>query len=231
MRSTMLGVVVVGTLCLSTISESWAAVNPDAVAQGMVKALNENQSKGSRGGLGDLEGEEKAGLKEAVNGILEAATATTGEALSDTKKFQVILQLRGWFAARTPLTPEIVAKYESRFKAIDKATLEAWRAAEEKSGMEIGNSPTLTLISLAFQDFLFEGSEWRTGNPARALHRLESFPRDVVSRWQEAAKGSGAGDVAPWSLLAVDDLFLDDAFQSQVFDAALPIAQKMLQQP
>lgn len=92
----------------------------------------------------------------------------------------------------------------------------------------MGNSPTLTLIAIVFQDFLFENGEWKKGNPDRALARLGSLARDAVSRWKEAAKASGDEAYGAWALLAVDALFVNDSFQPAVFDAAFPAAQKLL---
>jgi hypothetical protein len=92
---------------------------------------------------------------------------------------------------------------------------------------ESSNSPSLILAGIAFHDFLFEGGQWKNGNPDRAITRLGTLTSDAVSRWK-AAVGSKDEAYGAWSLLAVDSLFVNDTFQQSVFDAAFPIAQKLL---
>lgn len=202
-------------------------VDSERVAQAMVKAWKDTRGMGERDALRTtLEGDEKMAIRGAVSKALDAALATTGETVDNVGKFQLILALDGWFLARRPLSPEALAQYQARFSKIDKGTIDAWRTAWSKSD-KVSNSPTLILAALAFQDFLFNGGEWRKGNPERALARLGSLTPDAASRWKEVAKGSWAS----WALLAVDDLFVNDSFQPVVFDAALPIAQRMLATP
>lgn len=194
----------------------------------MVKVLKDNRGLGERDALRTtLQGEEETAINGAVSKAVNTGLATTGESLDNLGRFQLHMAFRGWFLARRPLRPEVLANYASRLGKIDKTTIDAWRAAESKSA-EVGNSPTLTLAAIAFQDFLFDGGEWRKGNPQRALARLGSLTKDAESRWKDAAKG---GTYAAWALLAVDDLFVNDIFQPLVFDAALPIAQKLLDAP
>ena len=205
------------------------ATSPDAVAQAMVKAVRDNHLAGGSTGLFDaigLEGDEKTALGSAPGEALNTALATTGEYLDDQQKLQGLFMFAGLFTSRRPLTPKKVADYLTRFQTIDKVTVEKWRDAQSKSDA-LGNSPTLTLAAIVFHDFLFEGGQWKNGNPDRAIARLASLTKDAVSRWK-AAVGSKDEAYGTWSLLAVDSLFVNDTFQPSVFDAAFPIAQKLL---
>jgi hypothetical protein len=194
----------------------------------MVKALRDNHLVGGSTGLFDaisLEGDEKAALGSAPGDALAIALATTGEYLTDQQKMQGVFMFAGMFTSRRPLTRKKVADYLARFQIINKATVEKWRTAESKS--DTPGSLTLTLAGIAFHDFLFEGGQWKNGNPDRAIARLGSLTKNAVFRWK-AAVGSKDEAYGAWSLLAVDSLFVNDTFQPSVFDAAFPIAQKLL---
>ena len=206
-----------------------AQSTPDRIAQAMVKAL-----KDTPGGLGQLpallitlESEEEAAFKGADRKALDVAMATTGESLSGLPMFQAAIDVRGWFMSRRPLTADVVGKYVSRYGKVDKATVEKWRTVQAKSG-PIGNSPTLTLSAIVFQDFLWDAGEWKKGNPERALARLGSLSTDAVSRWGTIAKSNGSEVYGAWTLLAVDALFVNESFQQALFDTALPLTAKLL---
>lgn len=201
--------------------------SPDVIAQAMVKALRDNHAMGGLPALAiTLEGDEKTAFGDADSQALNIALATTGESLSPRQKLDAVINFRGWFMSRRPLTSEKVTNYLTRFKTIDKATVEKWRNAVSKSD-ESDSSPSLILAGIAFHDFLFEGGHWKSGYPDRAFARLGSLTKDAVSRWKTAV-GSMDQAYGAWSLLAVDGLFLDDSFQPSVFDAALPSAQKLI---
>lgn len=196
----------------------------------MVDALRANP-----GGLGQLPalatagslvGEEKAAYEEAsraFNIVLE----TTGERLSGQNRLWLAVDIDGWFLSRQPITYEKVAMYLSRYEKVDLATVTRWRELQALSG-EVGNSPSLTLSAIVFQDFLWDGGDWRRGNPDGAFRRLGSLTRDAVSRWDQVAKANGSDVYGAWTLLAVDALFVDDAFQADRFEAALPEAERLL---
>jgi hypothetical protein len=212
----------------NTQSTRARSTSPDTAAQVMVKALRDNHLAGGSTGLFDaigLEGDEKTALGSAPGDALNTALATTGEYLTDQQKFQGLAMFAGFFTSRRPLTPKKVADYLTRFQIIDKATVEKWRTAQSKS--DAPGSPTLTLAGIAFHDFLFEGGQWKNGNPDRAIVRLGSLTNDAVSRWK-AAVASKDEAYGAWSLLAVDSLFVNDTFQPSVFDTAFPIARKLL---
>lgn len=206
-----------------------AQLPPDRAARALVQALKETP-----GGLGQfpalatsLEGAEEEAFKGTEAKALGIALSTTGEHLDGTATFQAVVDIRGWFMARRPLSAGVVAKYLSRYGKVDRPTVEKWRAAQGKSGA-VGNSPTLTLSAIVFQEYLWEGGEWKKGNPDRALTRLASLSSEPVSRWGDVASKTGSTVYGSWTLLAVDDLFVNDIFQRQVFDAVLPLATKLI---
>jgi hypothetical protein len=203
----------------------------DRVAAAMVAALKANP-----GALGQapalevaasLQGDEKAAYQGTPRKVRDVAAATTGESHTGMQAMQVVMDIDGWFLSRRPLGTESVARYLARFAKVEKATIDKWRAAQGKSGV-VGNSPTLTLNAIVFQDFLWEGADWKPGNPDRAITRLGSLSEDAVSRWNEIAKDNGSTLYGAWTLLAVDGLFVNDSFQQAVFDAAFPAAKKLL---
>lgn len=203
------------------------STSPDTVAQAMVKSLKDYHAMGELSGMSvTLEGDEKTAFGNADSEALKIALATTGESLTGQQKLQAVMQFRGWFMSRRPLTPKKVADYLMRFRTIDKATVEKWEVAQRKSD-ESSRSPCLILAGIVFHDFLFEGGQWKNGNPDRAIARLASLTKDSVSKWK-AAVGSKDEAYGAWSLIAVDSLFVNDTFQPPVFDAAFPIAQKLL---
>ena len=177
--------------------------------------------------VGSLEGEEKAAFDDVTAKVRVIALATTGENLDNVQQFQISTDMIGWFMARRPLRPENVAMYVSRYAKIDQTTVEKWRAAQGKSGT-VGNSPTLTLSAIVFQEFLWTGSDWKKGNPDQALARLGTLSADAVLRWASTAKSNGNEAYGTWTLLAVDGLFVNDSFQQSAFDAAYPIAVRLL---
>lgn len=201
---------------------------PEKIAQSMVKVYRDNRYTHPFWAMTTDIGDDGTA---AVTRLVKVGEESTGESHSGMEALSLISAYRGWLVSRRPLKPEIVAKYEARFKKIDKTTLEAWQDAANKIS-DGSNSKVLLLAAIAFQDFLFDGSEWKRGNPQRALMRLGSLPPDVVSRWKAAAKASdGLPEEKPyaaWSLLAIDDLFTNNGFQTQVFDSAFPIAEKLL---
>ena len=204
------------------------STSPDNVAQAMVKALKDNHLVGGIGfmDLLQLNADEKNALGSAPGEAFFISLETTGESLTDQQKLQGVMIWGGLFMSRRPLTPEKVANYLSRFRAIDKTTVDKWRTALSNSD-EPGKSLSIMLSWLAFHDFLFEGGQWKKGQPDKAIARLSSLTKDAVSRWKVAV-GKDDEAYGAWSLLAVDSLFVNDTFQQAVFDAAFPIAQKLL---
>lgn len=177
-----------------------------------------------------VEGEEKEIIKDGQTRLLQAAMTNMGERqLTGQAGAQVLIAYMAWLRSRRPVTAEKVVTYESRLKMIDRATIDVWQAAEAKSGTP-GNSRLLTVAAIAFHDFLFQGAEWKDGNPTQALARLASLTPDAVTRWKAAVKGNSYEEhpFAAWALIAVDGLFVADKFNVDAFDAALPAAQKML---
>ena len=217
-------------LSLAAVSSTAQTPTSEQIAQQMVRSFRDNSPMSPFMALAaTVEGDEKKIIDDGQAKILAAGMATTGEKLSGQPGAQIVMVYMAWLRSRRPATAEKVAVYESRLKKIDKPTIDAWQAAEAKSGTA-GNSRMLTLAAIAFHDFLFQGAEWREGNPARALARLGSLSRDSVSKWKSAVKGTSSEEspLAAWALLAVDGLFVNDRFQTEAFETALPAAQKLL---
>ena len=119
----------------------------------------------------ELQPEEEATVNAVRRNAVDQALATTGEAVDNVGKLQLFTAFRGWFISRRPLRPDVIAKYESRLRKIDMTTIALWRTAQSK-GADVGNSPTLTLAAIAFQDFFVRGrrmekGQSRTGGGAR----------------------------------------------------------------
>ena len=219
-------------ICLLSVvlaAEAVAKPSPGEVAKAMVKAL-----KDTRGGVGQvatletfgkMKGERQALFTTTMKEATEVAIETTGEAVTDWQKMQVGIDIVGWLLARGPMTKQKAAMYVARYRTVDRATIVKWREAEGKSA-QIGNSPTLTMSAIVFQEFLWNGASWRSGNPEQAIARLSSLSKDAVSRWDSVAKKSGSHVYGAWTLLAVDDLYVNDEFQQTVFNAAFPIAKR-----
>lgn len=213
----------------STQTTKAKSTSPDTIAQAMVNAVKDTHLGGSLGFLDRLQlaGDEKAALGNADAEAFAIALETTGRSLTQEQTLQGMFAFGGFFMSRRPLTPAKVADYLTRFRAIDKATVDKWQAAVRKSDESAATDPSIALAWIAFHDFLFEGGQWKKGNPDRAIARLASLTKEAVSRWKTAVGTSDALDAA-WDLLAVDDLFINDTFQPSVFDVAFPVAQKLL---
>lgn len=220
-----------GFLTLSAAPSAMAQTpSAEQIAQQMVKAVKDNRPMSPLMALAaTVEGDEKKVIGDGDTRILTAAMAATGEKLSGQSGAQILMAYMAWLRSRRPVTSKKVAMYESRLQKIDKATIDAWQAAERKSGTS-GNSRMLTLAAIAFHDFLFEGGDWKDGDPARALARLGSLSPDAVTRWKSTVQDNSSEEspFAAWALVAVDGLFVGDKFQPDVFDAALPAAQRLL---
>jgi hypothetical protein len=202
---------------------------PPLIARQMVQAFNATHVLSPIAALSFSVGSaEGAAINDGGTRLWNAGLAITGDRISNQSGAQVLLAYGAWLRSRRPMTAQKVAMYESRFHKIDKATIDAWQVAEAKSGTP-GNSRMLTLAAIAFQDFLFQGEEWKEGNPARALHRLGSLSRDAVERWKALAKGDSNEEApfAAWSLIAVDTLFSADEFQTDVFNTTLPFLRPL----
>ena len=212
-------------LCMSALSVgAQRAPANDRIAQGIVKALRDNPGNVHFDVCLDSAYQEKEVVSSAARQALDIAARTTGEA-ELLRNRMAWLQLFARFCSRRPLGPAKVADYLARFRAISKANVEAWQAAQKLSA-EPGNSMSMALAAIAFHDFLFDGGAWKTGNPDRALARLSSLTKGAVDQLNNAV-GSEYENGA-WALLAVDGLFINDKFQPQVFRSALPTALKLL---
>jgi hypothetical protein len=197
------------------------------IAQQMVRVYVDNRPLHPLVALSlSVDGAEKVAMDDAQKRLWNAGLAITGDRLSGEAAVQVTMAYVAWLRSRRPMTAEKGAMYVARFQKIDKATIDAWHAAEANSGTR-GNSRMLTIAAIAFHDFLFEGGDWKDGNPARALRRLGSLSRDAVDRWKAAVKGGSSEETpfAAYSLIAVDPLFSGDEFQPAMFNSAVALVR------
>jgi hypothetical protein len=218
-------------------TQSIFAQVPNKVAQAMVKALKDNQRMNPYAALtgryDSLSNDEKIAIGEKDKWqtgtwqAIDSALAITGENFSANDKFlQLLSPFKGSFLSRRPLTQKKVADYMSRFRTVGKITLDKWKTAQY-NGDDSPTTPCLMLLAIVFSDFLFEGDQWKGGTPDRFLKRLGSLSKDAVSKWKLAV-GNDDKAFGAYALLPVDGLFVNDNFQQSAFDAAFPIAQKLL---
>lgn len=218
-----------GKASASTAPKS-VKVTPELTAQSMVKAVNDYDHGHPFTALTVEISEQET---EATKRFFAKAQTAAEENLSGKAAMDVIFAGRAYYvyvSGRRSLTREQIAQriaeYEARFDKIDKTTIDAFHP---DTGSAAGTR-TLVVLGIAYHSFLWEGRDWKQGNPQRALARLKTLSTDAVSHWKQAAKDGGIADpeFAPWSLLAIDSLFVNDAFQEQVFKNAFPIAEKLL---
>jgi hypothetical protein len=171
--------------------------------------------------------EDDAALNSLAVEAYRIARATTRETHDQAQVAFVVVDIRGWLLARRPLTQEKTRRYLDRYRKVEASTLEKWRSEQAKSGT-VGNSPALTMSALVFQDFLWNEGDWKKGQPQTALRRFSSLTKDAVTRWDAVAMAGGSDVYGSWTLLGVDELFVEDVFQQQLFDAAMPVVEKLL---
>lgn len=156
--------------------------------------------------------------------VKDAAREITGESFSGQEGFNLELALIQWMTDRQSLDV-----YAVRARRLSKPFLQDWQSAQ--TALHGGQAQlTLVLLGIIFQDQLWEGEDWKAGNPQRALARLKGLPADAVQKWAEASKTVKISFAAANSLLSVDSLFSDDVFQLQRFEEALPLAKKRIEE-
>lgn len=155
--------------------------------------------------------------------VKDAAREITGESFTGQQGLNLDLALIQWMTGRVSL--EI---YGLRAQRLGKPLLQDWQAAQTALDARQVQL-TLVLLGIIFQDQLWEGADWKTGNPQRALARLKGLPSDVVKKWAAASKTAEFPFAAANSLVSVDSLFSGDVFQLQRFEEALPLAKKRIE--
>lgn len=200
--------------------------NPKTVAQGMATALKRNAAMHPLAALSTtLEKPEDAFLVQ----FHQKMTAVAGESVSGLPAAQLLFAMRGYYVPKRPVSYAQRADYLARLGLIEKGVIAALNPAQSS------NTGVHSLVAgaLAYHDFLFEGPQWKPGNPGAALARWKTIPAEARSAWEQAAKDASTGDpsMAPWSLLAVAPLFQGDAFQLKLFQEALPLARELLGSP
>lgn len=200
--------------------------NPKTVAQEMATALRRNAASHPFAALLiTLEKPEAEFLGVFFKKMMTAAS----EDVKGMPAAQLHFALRGYYVPKRPVSDAQRADYLARLDRMDKGVIIAFNpATSTNTGVD-----SLLAGALAFHDFLFEGPQWKQGNPGAALARWKTIPAEARSAWEQAAKDASTGDpsMAPWSLLAVDSLFQGDAFQLKLFQEALPLARELLGSP
>lgn len=186
--------------------------------------------------------EEMVPVRDMVSRGIDVASKLTGDTLSGREGAQTSMDLFiwTWLNARRDLGPDLprpedvpaiasrLTQFESRLSAIEQSTVKGWQGTLENLRVKHA-APIYIPFAIAFQDSFFVGNQWKKDFPGRALARFGALPKDVVAQWAEARGFDSDNTVfAAYELLAVEDLFLGDVFQQRVFDAALPIAQKLI---
>jgi hypothetical protein len=196
-------------------------VGPQTIAAKMAAAVS-RASAGVSGGMNPLVALAMPGVNDpgpsAVRQALREAAAVTGESFTGREAFDLELVLIQWLTGR-----QNISDYPPRAKRVTKALLTDWQTTQTALNAR-QTQLTLVLLGIVFQDDLWEGSEWKVGNPARALARLKGLPLDAVTKWATSANIPQFGFAAANSLIGVDELFIDGIFQTSLFDSALPIA-------
>ena len=120
------------------------------------------------------------------------------------------------------------ATYEARVKKLDAKLLQEWRDVLKK--LDIQQSPflTTTLLWIVFQDGLWQGQDWKPGNPRLAIERLKLLTKGAVAKWAQLGNLKSPPDAAANSLVTVDALFIGGKFSTETFEAALPIAHERI---
>lgn len=91
----------------------------------------------------------------------------------------------------------------------------------------VGPAHTSILVHLLVQhDPLFDGSALRDVRIQPELQKAKSLPSEVLDAWRDASQYPKVE--AKLCLLRVHALFPGDTFSKQRFDAALPLAKKIL---
>lgn len=197
--------------------------NPKTVAQEMAASLRRNAATHPLTALGmTLEKPED----EFMGPFFNRMKAAGMESVTGMPAAQLLFAVRGYYVTRRPVSAVQRADYLARLDRIDRGVIDAFSpSSSSNTGI-----PSLVAGALAFHDFLFDGPQWKKGNPEVALVRWRSIPSEARSSWEQAAKEASVGDpsFAPWSLLAVEPLFQGGMFQLKLFNEALPLAAESL---
>lgn len=221
-----------------------AKPSPQTIAQEMVHALRVNDHlpygpAGSVEFVKALATDVSEQEEQVMRRCFDKARAVMDLPLADRTALSVHAAIRALYASRKAAlrpeqVPEMLTTYETR---CDK--LVAAGRGLSYSGGELPKNFTpeyidqtvalavLATVAPVFYEFLWDGGAWKAGNPERATARQKSILKSkAASKWEEAASRGKTLDRAfvLWPLLAVDALFVDDAFQESVFDQALPFA-------
>ncbi|MBV6474451.1 MAG: hypothetical protein JPMHGGIA_02760 [Saprospiraceae bacterium] len=155
-----------------------------------------------------------------------------------------ILGSRG-LASNRKITRERFSTYVSRLKLMTPEMVQRWETATNQIQKGVSNLVLVGLLVGHDSLFVVTDSIAYTAREQRELKRFQSIPTEVINVWATALTRKfepeflGQSEPYGWSgippsidiafgLLLVDSLFVGDIFQQSVFDAAFPIAQKLL---
>jgi hypothetical protein len=204
------------------------APTSESIGQAMVKALKQSD-RINLPPLFSFGVTVEKNEEDAIDKYFAKAKIVAGEGnLTGQPALSVFATQRAYVISRRPWQTAKIAEYEARFDKIDKATIDAFRP--DMAGSNNSGISTMLAIAIVFHDFLWEAGDWKKGNPQQAITRLKSVPATTTSEWKQVAKVGEftEPEIAPWSLLAVNELFVNDVFQQETFTSALPIAKNLL---
>ena len=143
----------------------------------------------------------------------------------DAANLMFLIPKMGELYVNGKFQPAKSSEMAGRMKSVSKEMVNAWREV-------LGRFQSVDDVNLIWfmvrQPTMFTGSTLKPDIASRQLKRLQSLPEDAVLRWEkitESDKGPSA-----LSLIEVDALFKTTVFQQGMFDAALPHAQKLVQE-
>src|SRR5574341_507593 len=206
-------------LATSLPSCSWAqTLRPEQIGRQMFQAA---------GPTHPFENMQNTTSEQHAAAILEwskAFEASVGKS-PDAVNLMLLIPKTGELYDNGKFQPAKSSEMAGRMKSVSKEMMNAWKEALNK----FQSVDDINVIwFMVRQPAMFTGSALKSVIADRQLKRLQSLPEDAVSRWgkiTETDKGPAA-----LSLIEVDALFKNTVFQPNVFDAALPHAEKLVRE-
>jgi hypothetical protein len=166
--------------------------------------------------------------------------AVAGESLSPQENLQV-----DWLVnVRMARHKDRIREYEGRCSRIDKKLLLDWQSAQARLGVQ-QELLTHVYLGVLFLEPLWHGSDWKSGNPQKALTRMNSLSGEWVKKWAKELGFNGSSQInyilrdepTDYSfdssflfvnlIVVIDGLFKGDAFDSELFARAYPMFHQL----
>lgn len=115
---------------------------------------------------------------------------------------------------------KIFSDYISRIHLIPREVEKGWATALGKiEGLDGSMASMYTLGVIILQDQLFDKNSFQQQEAAKLLKRLTAIPEEAIVKWAEVRKLDKFQ--AAVSLMRLDSLFINDAFQLNLFTETL----------